>query len=167
MSWNIYVGKNKTVCLETIWEEKLQQVEKVLNIWNTRKLTYLGKSVVINSLVIPKLIYCMTIVYMPEDYIRKLEKLIFAFLWGKYHKIKKCTVFGSHQNGGLNIIDIESKVMSLKSSWIPKLLGKGIQSSMVDMLLTPLGLNLELLLKMSFRNRDNFSVIKKLPDFYQ
>ena len=35
------------------------------------------------------------------------------------------------------------------------------------MLLTPLGLNLELLLKMSFRNRDSFSVIKKLPDFYQ
>ena len=57
--------------------------------------------------------------------------------------------------------------MSLKSSWIPKLLGKGIQSSMVYMFLIPLGLHLELFFKMSFRNRESFSVIKKLPDFYQ
>ena len=55
---------------------------------------------------------------------------------GKISQDLKMYCFWIHQNGGLNIIDIESKVMSLESSWIPNLLGKGIQSSMVDMLLT-------------------------------
>ena len=74
----IYVVKHKTVCLENMWEEKLQ-FEKILNIWNTRKLTYFGKIVVNNSLVIPIYNTLHDHSVHARGLHRQLGKLIFDF----------------------------------------------------------------------------------------
>ena len=163
----IYLNKNMKVCLKQSWEDKLNKVEKTLKIWSNRKLTLFGKCKIINSLVVPKLIYLMTILEMDAEYIRKLENLIFTFLWAKSHKIKKCTVIGPQHNGGLGVIDLELKVMSLKASWVPKMLKESKQLFVINTYLSSLGLNLNLLLKMNFRSRECFPIIKKLPEFYQ
>ena len=88
----IFVGTDYSKCESTNWENKMREVQQLLIKWSSRKLTLYGKSAVINNLVISKLIYNFCILTVPYEIIEKLKKLIFNYLWGKSHKIKKSTV---------------------------------------------------------------------------
>ena len=118
----IYIGKNKKLCHSKNWDLKINDLEISLLRWKKRNLTYMGKSTVLNTLIIPKLVYNMTVLHVPEEIIKRIEKLIYNFLWGKTHRIKKNTVIGPYLKGGLNVTDIESKIKSLKVSWLPRLM---------------------------------------------
>ena len=121
----------------------------------------------INSLIIPKLIYNCSILTVPTTVIKELNKQIFGYLWGKNHKIRKTTIIGSYDKGGLKITDLESKIYAIKTSWIPKLLANNSISKILQSYLSELGLDLKTLLKMNFKSAKSFEIIKYLPQFYQ
>ena len=63
--------------------------------------------------------------------------------------IKKHTAIASCDNGGLHIIDIESKHQALKFSWIPKLLNENSAlANVLNTYLVAIGINKNLLLKL-------------------
>ena len=76
----------------------------------------------INNLLIPKMIYPMTVLYTPPEVTKRIENIIYVFLWEKCHRVKKTIVTQQNINGGLNMIDIQSKLYALKATWIPKFL---------------------------------------------
>ena len=53
----IYIGHNKEECYVNNWMKIYHQIEKLFESWKRRKLTIFGKSCIINSLAISKLIY--------------------------------------------------------------------------------------------------------------
>ena len=165
----IFVGTDFSKCESKNWENKMTEVEQLLIKWNSRKLTLYGKSTVINNLVISKLIYNFCILAVPYEIIEKLNKLIFNYLWGKSHKIKKSTTIGNYDRGGLNITDVDSKVGALKAGWIPKLLStkNNILSQTLEHNLSKIGLDLKTVLKMNFKSAKSFEIIKCIPQFYQ
>ena len=91
----IYIGTEAEKCTTKNWDKKITEVEELLLKWSVRKLTLYGKATVINSLIIPKLIYNCSILPVPTTVIQKLNKQIFGYLWGKNHKIRKTTIIGS------------------------------------------------------------------------
>ena len=103
----IYIGTDSKKCENENWDKKITNIEQMLIKWNSRKLTLFGKATVINSLVIPKLIYNISMLAVPEGIIQKIDKIIFQYLWGKSHKVRRKTVIGKHDQGGLNITDIK------------------------------------------------------------
>lgn len=87
-----------------------------------RKLTLFGKCTVINSLALSKLIYVASILEIPdEDYIKRINKLIYNFIWNKTDRIKRNTLIGHVKEGGLGITDVDSKIKALKASLVLKL----------------------------------------------
>ena len=48
----IYVGTDQTECEKWNWEKNISEIEKLLLIWSSRTLTYYGKIVVINNLIL-------------------------------------------------------------------------------------------------------------------
>lgn len=42
----------------------------------------------------------------------------FNFIWNKSERIKRNTLIGNVRNGGLGIIDVESKLKALKAVWL-------------------------------------------------
>ena len=164
----IYIGTDSEKCQTKNWEKKLTEIEHLLINWSNRKLTLYGKAVIINSLVIPKLIYNFALLIVPDIVIKKLNQYIFHFLWGKVHKIKKATIIGENNEGGLSITDLESKLGAIKVSWITKILtGDNNISKILQFYLSELGINIEYLLKMNFKSIKSFDIIKRLPKFYQ
>ena len=117
----IYIGHNKTECENLNWEPKIKEIDKLFESWKTRKLTLIGKTQIINSLAISTFVYNFTLLIVPDNVIKKLNTLIFKFLWKK-EGVKRSVVINKRSNGGLNVIDIDSKIKSLKASWIPRLL---------------------------------------------
>ena len=94
--------------------------------------------------------------------------MFFNFLWGKTHKVPKTTVIGNQLNGGLEIPDTESKIKALKVSWIPKILNKENKLfDVLQMILHPLGIDINQLLKMNFRTKTGLAILSRIPKFYQ
>ena len=86
-------------------------------------LSIIGKSTVIKTFALPKLIYPITVLELPNNEMMKNIKLkMFDFLWeGKPDKIKRETLIQSYENGGLKMIDIDIFIKTIKCSWIKRL----------------------------------------------
>ena len=76
------------------FENKLDEMKKVLNAWSRRNLTPFGRMTVIKSLVIYKITYILINLPDPKErFLEELDKLLYNFLWnGKNDKIRSGVV---------------------------------------------------------------------------
>ena len=96
-----------------------------LNLWQTRDLTIFGKSgsVLAKTLGASQLIYPASLMTVPDAVTRAAQSLLFSFLWkNKKDKIKRNVVCQPPENGGLNFINFEIMVKSLRLAWIARLI---------------------------------------------
>jgi hypothetical protein len=102
----------------------LKNITKLINLWNKRSLTPLGKITVIKTFILAKLNYLMsTLPNPPALILKQINKLVFNFLWsGKTAKVSRNRICKKYINGGLNMIDIETYLIISKVNWIKQLL---------------------------------------------
>ena len=112
----------KTNMLSSNLEPKIKEFERCLQQWSHRKLTLMGKIVVIKNFALPKLIYPLTSLQNPtKEMIKRVEKLMYDFLWDSTpDKIKRRTLVKDYDQGGRRMSDIEKFIWSLKASWIKR-----------------------------------------------
>ena len=165
----IFLGHNKEECYVNNWMKIYHQIEKLFESWKTRKLTIFGKCCLINSLAISKLIYKASILHLPsEEYIKKITRLLCIFVWQKNERIKRNTIIGKIEMGGIGLVDIETKLKALKAAWVTRILNSnGLLSSYVHYLCRNNSINLNFLLRTTERNIKKFSMIEKFPLFYK
>ena len=108
------------------------------------KITLFGKSCIVKTLAVSKLIYVGSILGITDNtYIKKVQRLIYNFIWGKTERIK--TLIGSILNGGLSIVYIECKLKALKAAWVSRLLkSKGILYKILDGYCKMLNINIHI-----------------------
>ena len=117
----IHFSYNLNLCSYRNFESKLNELEKLLNSWKRRKLTFLGKINIVKYLGLSKLIFNASVLLIPEDFAKRVDAVTFDFIWdGKPHQIKKTTLIGDREKGGLNMIQFTSMNKSLKSSWVKR-----------------------------------------------
>ncbi len=162
----VYVGHNKLECDEKNWTEKINKMEKVFERWKHRHLTLFGKVLIIKTLAASKLIHAMTILHTPDNILKDIEKLIFSFLWESTDRIKRKTLIGSKQNGGIKMLDIFCKNKALKASWVPRLINGSINSIFINSYLNKLGINLKFLFKCNCSDIKQLKRSLKLPLFW-
>ena len=97
------------------WRPKLEKLEKHLNLWKSRSLSLVGKSLIINVLGISKLLYLSAVLCVPKWVISKINNLVWPFLWGsRIETVSRMTCHQSLGKGGLGIFDFQTKSDSLK-----------------------------------------------------
>lgn len=74
---------------------KIQKMETKLNIWLSRDLTLMGRTLLAKSLGISKLVYAASMLSVPQEVIKKVQAKLFNFLWKnkKKNKIKREVLF--------------------------------------------------------------------------
>ena len=83
----IYIGHDKEECYAKNWMKIYHNIEKLFESWKKRKLTLFGKSCIVKTLAISKLIYVGSILGLPDNnYIKKVQRLIYNFIWGENRK---------------------------------------------------------------------------------
>lgn len=119
----VWFGKNKEKCEQLNWDSKLHQCRQLIEKWNKRYLTIYGKTVVIKSILLPKFIYLFQSSAVPANIISKLKSVFFKFLWGnKTEKIKRKILINTIEDGGINMVDVDSFCNMLKIKWAKQLL---------------------------------------------
>ena len=95
-SLGIKYSDNINNIIEDNYTSKVSEIEKALTNWKKRKLTLLGKSTVIKTLIVPKINHVISNITTPEWFVVKIQDMILNFIWdGKPPKIKN-----SPQNWG-------------------------------------------------------------------
>lgn len=87
-----------------------------------KKTYYLKKTCIVSSLAISKLIYVGSILPLPnQDFLKKIKCSIFNFIWNKRDRIKRDTIIGKIEDGGVGLVEIELKLKVIKASLVKRL----------------------------------------------
>ena len=102
----------------------ISKIGDIIKSWNWRKLTLFGRVTLINSLLASQLIYRLSVLPTPsKNLLNIVDKTLFKYLWNnKSHRISKHTVTKGYSEGGLKMVDIFVKEVSLKIAWIKRIL---------------------------------------------
>ncbi len=122
----IHVGKNMKELSNINFGTTIGKMKSVLNMWKQRDLTLLGKISIVKSLALSKLVYVTTVLGPPPtNVVNDIEKTLFDFVWnGKRDKIKRATIIGDYNQGGLRMPSYKLLQKSLKLSWIKRYLNR-------------------------------------------
>lgn len=169
-SLGIYLGHDRIECYEQNWISKLEKLEKILSVWKRRNLTIFGKCTVVNTLAISKILYNAYILENPKcDFFKAASRLIYNFIWKKRDRIKRNTLIGKIEKGGIGVIDLESKFYAAKASWIGRILDENsITHRTLSAVMRQYKLNISDILKTTEYNflESTFFKMLKLPVFY-
>lgn len=111
--------------LKLNYDKKLVKIKEIINQWNKRHTTPIGRITLIKSLIISQMNHLFISLPTPSSKVIKdlKNKILFNFLWkSKVYKIKRKQITQEYSNGGLKMIEINNYIRSLKSSWIKRLI---------------------------------------------
>ena len=118
----VAMGNTKNAIEIENWENKVNNCISVLRRWKFRKLSFKGKALVINSLVVSKLVYLITLLHVPSWVINAIRDAVAEFIWcGKKALISYKSLILPINKGGLNLCDIETKRDTIRIKYIGKL----------------------------------------------
>ena len=116
----VFVHHSLQKTMEANYRPIVEKSKAILNAWSHRKLSLIGKILIVNTLVASLFVYRMTVLpSIPSMYVNQMNNLIKQFLWeqGKA-KIAFKTLQSHKKCSGLGLVNLEMKDISLKISWI-------------------------------------------------
>ena len=141
----VYVGnitnRSEAVILSNLnFEEIEQKITKKLSFWNGSGISIKGKVRVVNMFVFSKIFYRLECVDITKEMKLSIEKRIREFLWGERRvgRIEFQVLSKSYLKGGLKLLDIDSKIKTLRIKWLSSLTKKNadqIERFLVDKLI--------------------------------
>ena len=166
----VFVGKNNDEIDRLNWAGRIEKITNIINLWKKRRLTYFGKVTIIKLLIASQFVYISTAVPVPNYILKELNGLIFSFLWNsKIDKVKRSVIINEEIAGGLNMVDMDLKLNSLRLSWISKFLSdkNGAWKILFSYWTSKIG-GFPLLLKYNCNTKDIVLLANKfkLPAFY-
>ena len=92
--------------------------------WTCRNITPIGRITILKSLILSKIIHILQSLPSPgTETLNTLDKMNFDFIWkGKRHEVNKKNLCLDWEHGGLNMINLKEFDMSLKITWLRKLI---------------------------------------------
>ena len=114
----VWFATDRNVMLRSNYDERIGKIKNVIETWQFRRLTLLGKITLIKSLLVSQLIYILTPLptYTTAVQLQMVNKLLFGFLWdGKGDKIKREHIIRHYEQSGLKMIDIYIRSISLSN----------------------------------------------------
>ena len=164
----IYFTYNKKIHQQENFDRILLNLQSVLNIWKGRPLTVYGKTTVIKTLALPKVLYVTSLLDTPRDFVKKVKSLVLDFLWsGRKPKVKYSAIIGDKLRGGLEFPDIQSKIEAQHIMCIKRLIDDN-QNKLRPWKEIPLNYSKPLGGAYGISNNFNVKMVpNKIPPFYK
>ena len=109
--------------LQKNYEGIIEKSKMILESWYNRGLSLIGKVQVVNTLIASLFVYKMMVLEeIPVNIVRGMDNLIRNFIWnGRKAKIAYSILQNPKKEGGLGLVNLKHKDISLKATW-PKIL---------------------------------------------
>ena len=108
------LGVHFTFNHSLFYKLNFESIEKslrgLLKSWSWRGLTLLGKIQVIKSFAVPKILYRVVLISNKKEFIKKINTLLYSFVWKGKDKVKRTAFINPIEKGGLKMPNIESMI---------------------------------------------------------
>lgn len=105
------------------FKPQLQRIKAICDSWSLRSVSLKGKVTIVNSLLISLLHYPSSSTFTPPQVFGEYKKMISAFIWnGKKPKVSYDTLVLPVACGGLNLMDLQTRVQVSTLQWVRRLL---------------------------------------------
>ena len=112
-----------TKMMEQNYTPKIRALENIVESWEKRNLTPLGKITAIKVLFIPAINHLFITLPSPDqEIVNHIYSILFHFLWSNNVKIKRNVVIKQYWEGGLKMVNLAAFIEALKLTWIRRLL---------------------------------------------
>ena len=91
------------------------RLDNNFNLLAPRRLTHLGRAVILNNVIFSKLWYMATVLVFSDSFLLWLERRTYKYLWPRTEKIKRGTVCLPVKEGGLGLVDVRAKCQTLRT----------------------------------------------------
>ena len=96
---------------DDVWSKTFGKIEKTLNSFKFRSMSFKSKTYAINSLALSKLWYLGSTNLMSPHYLKLFEKVVFGFIWScKSEPLNRETMYLPVKLGGQNVVNISLKL---------------------------------------------------------
>ena len=116
----IFLLQNPAVREDINVAAALDSMGKLLQSWSVRRLTLLGRILIIKTFAVSKMIYLMQTLMLSEKSYKEFVKIVFKFLWNKNYnaarapeRIKREIMYTPVHLGGFGMMDIKALADSL------------------------------------------------------
>ena len=98
-----------TICHDPDRQSKLnfdpiiEKTTKMLNAWKGRNLSIFGKVVAVKAHALSFMQFASSVIAVPEWVIKKMNKIIYSFVWGGPDKVKRVNAALKVEEGGINL----------------------------------------------------------------
>ena len=104
---------------ELNWRPRIEAVERCLDSWCSRHLSYKGKALVMNALALSRVWYVASLIPMPSWVLDERNSLVFNFFWsGKWDLVARNVLVHHRDAGGFSVVSVQFKVTSLLAQWV-------------------------------------------------
>ena len=112
------------------WQPKLKKLEKSINLWKSRSLSLLGKSLVVNVSGLSKLVYLARVFVLPSWVLSCVNRLTWPFIWNsRMETVSRDACYLKTQSGGLGLDNFDLRCKSLRLAGMASTLGSPSDSS--------------------------------------
>ena len=126
MAKQINRSTDPDITISQNYKDKLEKIKATLGCWKFRRLSLLGKALILKSLITSQLVYILSPIQSSAEAIKEINTMFYNLVWnGKGDKIKRNVMINDYSQGGLKLIDIFSFTKPLKATWIKKYLDTG------------------------------------------
>ena len=73
----------------------------------------IGKVEIIKSFALPKILYRLTLMWSKKEFIKKINSLLFSFVWKGKDKVKRRAFINPVKKGGVKMPDLNSMTQRL------------------------------------------------------
>ena len=110
-------------CNTLNYESKINKIRQIIYRWRERDLTLIGRIQIIKTFIISQFQHIISVIDIPELYIKQIETIIYNFVWNeKRDKIKRSTLRKRKELGGLKAPDFRCIIQAAKLKWLFMLL---------------------------------------------
>ena len=118
----VYFTYNTALFHKLNFESVEKSLKELLKGWSWRGLTLIGKVQIIKSFALPKVLYRLTVIASNKEFIKKINTLLFSFVWKGKDKVKRTVLINQIEKGGLKMPDLNSIISTQRIMCIKKYL---------------------------------------------
>ena len=117
--FGIRYRNSKNQSFNSKWEELEREVTRLIDKFYFKQTSIFGRSIIINSLVQPKILYIIHTLDPPKHITHRIQTYIRNFIFkGTTRKIRHSTLIQGKLDGGINLFDIQSKIETFRIKYI-------------------------------------------------
>ncbi|KAK6191805.1 hypothetical protein SNE40_003397 [Patella caerulea] len=118
----VYFGRN--ISEDDNWSNIFKKFTANFTVWKSTHLSIFGRCNVAKILACSKLWYVSQVLPLPNHYYKMFKFHMFRYIWASrfFEPVRRTALYGKLKDGGLNILDIETKIKSFLLNHILKIL---------------------------------------------